>query len=85
MPGPPEAEVPEQRIFQDFFPRSNAGQRRIQQSKSRYAVGMLRRESVANHVTNVVGDELRLFDFQRVENARDIIPLRFLVVTARRM
>jgi len=46
---------------------------------------MLRRERVADHVTNVVGDELRLFDFQRVENARDIIPLRFLVVTARRM
>jgi hypothetical protein len=44
-----KAEVPEQRIFQDFFPWPNAGQRRIDENKSRGPLGILRGKSVADH------------------------------------
>jgi hypothetical protein len=45
-------------------------------------VAVLRGEGVANHVTDVVSDECCALDLERIEDARDVAALRFLVVAA---
>jgi hypothetical protein len=48
--------VPEQGIFEDFFPRPDAGHRRIDQNKARDALGILRGKSIADHVADIMRD-----------------------------
>ena len=48
-------------------------------------MAVLRGEGVADHVTDVVGDECYALDLERIENAGDVVALRFLVVAAGRL
>ena len=45
---------------------------------------MLGGERIADHVADIVGDEIGLFDLERVQHPGDIARLGFLVVSARR-
>ena len=57
---PAEIEMPQQRAFEDLVPRPDAGQRRVDHHPFGDAVGILRGERVADHVADVVGDEIGL-------------------------
>ena len=78
--GSAEVEMPEQRAADDVVPITDAGQRRIDHDPAGNAVAILRREGVAHHVADVVGDEVGFLDFQMVENARNVDGLIFLRV-----
>src|SRR4029077_21248102 len=78
----PEREMPERMAPNDILPRPDAGRRGIDQDKFRDAVGVKSRKRVANHVTDVVCDEVGLVDLQCVEHAGNIFGLRLLVVSA---
>src|SRR5438045_9736670 len=53
-----KAEMPEERVFEDFLPWSDARQRRIHQNKPRDPAWVLRCEGIADHIADVVGDEV---------------------------
>src|SRR5260370_25440608 len=74
-----EAKVPEQWIFEDLFPWPDAGQWRIDWNEPRNAVRILRGKSVANHVANIMRDEVNSVDFQLIKHARHVAGLRLLV------
>ena len=77
-----KAEVPQQRVLQDFLPRADAGQRRVDEDEARHTLRMLDGKGVADHVADIVGDEIGAVDLQRVEHAGDIAGLGLLVVAA---
>ena len=74
--------MPQQRVLEDLLPRPDAGQRRIDQHEARDPLRMLRREGVADHVADVVRDEVGALDLQRIEHAGDVAGLRLLVEAA---
>ena len=63
---------------------ADARQRRIHHDPARDASRILRGERIADHVADIVGDEIGLSIFERVEHPRHIARLRLLVVAARR-
>jgi hypothetical protein len=85
MSGPPKWKCHSNGFFPNFFPWADTGQGCIEQGKLCHAVWMLRHKGVADHVTDVVGDQFNLVDMQRVEQASDIFALGLLVVAACRM
>src|SRR5712671_1787087 len=76
---PAEAKVPEQRVFEDLLPRSDSGQRRVDENETRDSVGILRRKSIADHVADIMRDEVGAVDFQLIKYACHIAGLRLLV------
>jgi hypothetical protein len=72
--------VPQQRALEHLFPGPDARQRRIHDDEAGDPLRVLRREGVADHVAEVVGDEVGLVDPQRVQDAGDVVSLRLLVV-----
>src|SRR5262245_15534761 len=61
-----KAKMPEQRVFEDFFPWSDTGQRRVNQSKPCDALWMLRGKRIADHIANVVAHLRRAAEFDVV-------------------
>jgi hypothetical protein len=78
MSGPAEAEVPEQRVLEDFFPGTDAGHRRVDQHEAGYALGLLRGQGEADHVADVVRDQIVAVDLQRGQHGGDVARPRFL-------
>jgi hypothetical protein len=74
--------VPQQGVLEDLLPGADARQRRVDQHEAMDAIAMLGGEGVADHVADVVGDQVGLGDLQGVEHARHVLPLRLLVVAA---
>jgi hypothetical protein len=64
--------VPEQRVFEDLLPRPDAGQRCVDENEPRDAVGILRGKSIADHVADIMRDEVGSVDFQLVKHARHV-------------
>src|SRR5262245_61942749 len=50
---PAKAEMPEQRIFEDFIPWPDAGQWCIDQDEARHAAWILRRKGIPDHVADI--------------------------------
>src|SRR5947209_7541315 len=74
-----EPEMPEQRALDDLFPRSDPRHRRIDQDKAPHALGVLYRKSEADHIADVVGDEINRRYSELVEDADDIASLRLFI------
>lgn len=74
-----------QRVLENLFPWAHARQRRVDDHKARNAVAVLRSEGIADHVADVVRNEGGSLDFECIEDTGDVVPLRFLVVTAGRL
>jgi len=72
MSGPPKRKMPEQQVFEDFFPWSDTGQRRVNQSKPCDVLRMLRGKRIANQVANVVGHQCRAVDFDVIKHTRRV-------------
>ena len=68
-------EMPQQRILQHLFPRSDARHRRIHHHQPRGAFGMRGGKGERHHVSDVVTDDVRLRDVQRVQHTGDILRL----------
>src|SRR5882672_3549387 len=77
-----ESEMPQHRGLQDFFPRTNPGNWRIDKNKVLDLLGMFGGKRERNHVADVVGHQVDLVDVQRVEHALDVAGLRLFVETA---
>src|SRR3989449_5928626 len=75
-----ETEVPEQRTRQDLVPWTDARHRSIQEGEFRDTSRLAGCEGVADHVSDVVGDEIDLVDLERVEYGGDVARLGLLVV-----
>jgi len=71
-------EVPEQRILQDLVPWTDARHRSVQDGEFRDASRLAGCEGVADHVSDVVGDEIDLVDLERVEYGGDVAAWAFL-------
>ena len=76
---PAEAEVPEQRVLEDLLPRPDAWHRRIDQDEARDSLGILRGKGIADHVADIVRDEVGSVDLQCIEHAGHVAGLRLLV------
>ncbi len=74
--------MPERRAADDLFPRPDAGERCVHDDEASHAIGILRCKRIADHVADIVGDEIGLRELQLVENARDVAGFRLLVVSA---
>ena len=72
-------------MLEDLLPRTDARDRRVHQHKLRHLLRILRNEGIAHHVANIVGDNIGLFDLQRLQHAGDILALRLLVIAFRRL
>ena len=68
--------MPEQRALEDLVPRSDARQRRVDHDPFGHALGILRGERIADHVADVVRDEVGLVDVERVHHRGDVGGLR---------
>ena len=79
--GAAEAEMPQEWALEYFLPRSDPGQRCVHQDEPGYPVRVLGGERVSDHVADVVRDEVRPFNPERVENASHIPALCLLVVS----
>src|SRR4051812_18962067 len=55
-----EAEMPEQRVLEDLLPGADAGDRSVDQRKSCDPVAVLGREREADHVADIVRDQIGL-------------------------
>ena len=77
-----EREMPERARADDLVPGPDPGQRRVHDHEAGDPPRKLRREGVADHVADVVGDEVGPVDRERIEDARDVPPLGLLVVAA---
>jgi hypothetical protein len=75
--------VPEQRVLEDLLPRPDAGDGCIDQDEARHAAWILRRQGIADHVADIVGDKVDLVDAQRIEHARHVDALCLLVKASR--
>jgi hypothetical protein len=73
--GPAEAEMPEQRILQNFVPWPYAGHWRIHHHEARGAILVCYGEGEGHHVADVVADYIGLANVQRVEHASDVFGL----------
>jgi hypothetical protein len=62
----------ERRAANDLVPGPDAGKGSIHDDPFRDAIRILRRERVANHVADVVGDEIGLLDGEAVEHAGNV-------------
>src|SRR5262245_65990336 len=76
--------MPQRMTADDILPWADARQRRVDQDKLADPLRMLSGESVADHVADVVGDEVDMADLQRVEDSGDVLALSLFVVTAGR-
>jgi hypothetical protein len=81
--GPAKAEVPEQRVLEDLLPWPDAGQGGVDQNEARHAAWVLRRKRIADHVADIVRDEVNVVDAQRIEHARHVDTLCLLVKASR--
>ena len=79
--GPAEPEVPQQRVLQDLLPRADPRHRSVDQNEARHPLRVLHGEGVADHVADIVRDEIGAIDLERVENARHVAGLGLLVVS----
>src|SRR5262249_32663254 len=79
-----KAKMPEQRVFEDFFPWSDIAQRRVNLSKPCDALRMLRGKRIADHVANVVGHQRRAVDFDVIKHPRHVAGLGLLSVAVGR-
>lgn len=77
-------EVPELLAPGDLVPGSDAGKRCVHDDEALDPAGVLHGEREADHVADVVGDEVHLVELQRVEYARNVMALCLLVVAAGR-
>ena len=68
-----------------LVPVADARQRRVHHDPARDAARKLRRERVADHVADVVRDEIGLLDLQMIEHAGDVERLVLLRVARVRM
>src|SRR3954463_16692499 len=76
-----EIEMPEQGTLDDVLPVANARQRRVDYHPPRDPVRILGGESVADHVTDVVGYQIGLVDLEAIENASEVSGLVHLRIT----
>ena len=51
---------------------ADAGQRRVDEDEARDHVRMFPRQGVADHIADVMGDQIRMFDPQRIQHADDV-------------
>src|SRR5262249_54205819 len=79
-----EAKMPEQRVFEGFFPWSDARQRRVNQSKQCDALRMQRGKRIADHVANVVGPQRGTLDLDVIKHTRHVTGLGLLIVAVGR-
>jgi hypothetical protein len=77
--------MPEERVFQNLFPRSHTGDGSIDQDKARDARGVERGKGKADHVADVMGHEVGAVDLELSENAGHVEGLRLLVEAAGRL
>src|SRR5271154_135428 len=61
-----ERKMPERTAADDFIPGSDTRERRIDDDETRDPVRIFRRERVADHISDIVGDEVRAFHLQGV-------------------
>jgi hypothetical protein len=71
--------MPQQRVLQHLVPWTDARQGSIDRNKAPHAFRVLDGEGVADHVTDVVRDQIGTINLERVENARYVAGLRLLV------
>ena len=76
--------MPQRVIADDVVPRTDAGQRRVDQDELADAIGMLGGKGVADHVADVVGDKVNLVHLQRVEHSGYVLALSLFLVAAGR-
>ena len=79
---PLEGEMPERPAADDLLPRADAGQRRVHDGEAGDPLRVLRRQRIADHVADVVGDQRRPRDAERIEQPGHVLPLGLLVVAA---
>ena len=80
--GPPEVEVPEQRIQELGLPGADPRERGIHHHQLLHPGRVLHDEGEGDRVPDVVGDHVDLLHLQRVEHAGDVPGLVLLVVAA---
>src|SRR5258707_1336452 len=68
----PKGKMPQRVAARDLVPGPDSGQRRIQQREFGDAVGILGGEGIADHIADVMGDEVGSLNMQRIEQAGDI-------------
>src|SRR6476659_2692013 len=83
--GAAEIEMPEEGAFHDLIPISDARKGSVHGYPARDALGILGGEGIADHVADVVGHEIGLFDAEAVEHAGDVAGLGFLVIASFRV
>src|SRR4051794_11657620 len=66
--GAAEPKMPKQGVLEDFIPWANAGHRRVDEDEARHTWAVQRRESVSNHVADIVRYEGRTVDLEDVQN-----------------
>jgi len=80
-----EIEVPQSGAANDLVPRAYSGQRSIDNDPARHPRRKLCSQRIADHIADVMRDESGIRELQRVHHLRDIVGLRFLVVSVLRM
>ena len=70
--------MPQRGAPHDLVPGPDAREWRVHDDPARDAIRILRRERIAHHVADIMGDKIRFFDLQVVQNAGDIAPCVFL-------
>ena len=78
---PAKIEMPQHWAFQYFVPRTNTRQWRIDDGPSGNAIRVLGGECVADHVADIMRDEISFLDIELVHHADNVLRLGFLVVT----
>jgi hypothetical protein len=82
--GSAEAEVPQQRAFENVFPGADTGNGGVHHDQSRGAVGIPFGKGIGDHVADVVTDDVGLTNLQRIEDACEIFGLVHVCETIRR-
>lgn len=77
--------MPEQGVFENLLPRADAGKRRVYQDESPDPLGALNGERIADHIADIMGDEIGLCDLQGVQHPCNVACLRLLVEATGRL
>ena len=74
-----------QRGFEYFVPRPDPRERGVDQNEAPNEAAILGCKGEADHVADIVGDQVDLFDLIVIEDGRQVTGLRLLVISTWRL
>ena len=77
--GPAEAEMPEQRVLENLFPRADAGNRRVDQHEAATRSGYCAAKAKPTMLPMSWVDQVGAVDLERVEHAGDVAGSAFFL------